>query len=262
LLLSSADLGGTFSNLRRRGGGKVESVLCFPSAASFPRPSSGRQLQRLVSILLAAGQHSPGHASQLVRDRDHNFVARSTLSQPMHPLRIGEALALCWGAIDLERGILPVTRNVYDGHFDEPKSQRSRRSLPLGAMSIEVLSALKPARAKPDALVFSTDKGTPFDRHNLVNRQLKPTCKRLGLTGVGWHWLRHAHATLLDAVGTPLGTAQALLGHSSSEITREVYLHSIPAGAKAAVQKVEDPVIRPKLTQDVLDWKTASSLIQ
>jgi len=39
-------------------------------------------------------------------------------------------------------------------------------------------------------------------------------------------------------------------------------LHSIPAGAKAAVQKVEDPVIRPKLTQDVLDWKTASSLIQ
>jgi len=180
----------------------------------------------------------------------------------MHPLRIGEALALCWGAIDLERGILPVTRNVYDGHFDEPKSQRSRRSVPLGAMSIEVLSALKPARAKPDALVFSTDKGTPFDRHNLVNRQLKPTCKRLGLTGVGWHWLRHAHATLLDAVGTPLGTAQALLGHSSSEITREVYLHSIPAGAKAAVQKVEDPVIRPKLTQDVLDWKTASSLIQ
>ena len=79
---------------------------------------------------------------------------------------------------------------------------------------------------------------------------------------MGWHWLRHAHATLLDAVGTPLGTVQALLGHSSSEITREVYLYSIPADAQAAVQKVEDLLIRPKLTQDVLDWKTASSLIQ
>src|ERR1019366_6824815 len=75
-----------FCNLRRRGGGKVESVLCFSSAASFPRPSSGRWLQRLMSILFTAGQHSPGHASQLVRDRDHDFVARSTLSQPMHPL--------------------------------------------------------------------------------------------------------------------------------------------------------------------------------
>jgi integrase len=79
---------------------------------------------------------------------------------------------------------------------------------------------------------------------------------------VSWHWLRHAHATLLDAVGTPLGTVQALLGHSSSEITREVYLHSIPADAQAAVQKVEDLLIRPKLTQDVLNLKTASSLIQ
>jgi len=96
-------------------------------------------------------------------------------------------------------------------------------------------------------LVFSTDRGTAFDRHNLINRQLEPTCKKLGLTGVNWHWLRHANATLLDAVGTPLGTVQALLGHSSSEITREVYLHSIPADARAAVEKVEELLNRPKL---------------
>jgi integrase len=82
------------------------------------------------------------------------------------------------------------------------------------------------------------------------------------LTGAGWHWLRHANATLLDSVGTPLGTVQALLGHSSSEITREVYLHSVPADAKAAVQKVEDLLNRPKLTQVVEDWGKGSSLIQ
>ncbi len=177
-------------------------------------------------------------------------------------LRIGEMLALRWRDVDLSRGIIRVTQSVYEGHFDEPKSRRSRRSVPLGAKSIEILSARKPAEVNPDALVFSTDMGTPFDRHNLVNRQLKPTCKKLGLTGVSWHWLRHAHATLLDSVGTPLGTVQALLGHSSSEITREVYLHSIPENAKAAVQKVEDLLIRPKLTQVVEDWETGSSLIQ
>jgi integrase len=64
---------------------------------------------------------------------------------------------------------------------------------------------------------------------------------------VGWHWLRHANATLLDAVGTPLGTVQALLGHSSSEMSRDAYLHSIPA----AVQKVEDLLMGLKLTQVV-----------
>jgi integrase len=134
--------------------------------------------------------------------------------------------------------------------------------LPLGAKSIEILSARRPTGVNPDALVFSTEPGTPFDRHNLVNRQLKPTCKKLGLTGAGWHWLRHANATLLDSVGTPLGTVQALLGPSSSEITREVYLHSIPADAKAAVQKVEDLLNRPKLSQVPEDWGKGSSLIQ
>src|SRR5215469_12693575 len=53
-VLSSADLGGSESNTRRRGGGKVESVLCFPSAASFPRPSSGRRLQPLMLVVAAA----------------------------------------------------------------------------------------------------------------------------------------------------------------------------------------------------------------
>ena len=56
----------------------------------------------------------------------------------------------------------------------------------------------------------------------------------------------HGHATLLDAVGTPLGTVQALLGHSSPAITREVYLHAVPADARKAVEKVEDLVIGPK----------------
>jgi integrase len=60
--------------------------------------------------------------------------------------------------------------------------------------------------------------------------------------------LRHAHATLLDAVGTPLGTVQALLGHSSSEITRETYIHSVPADARRAVGDVEK-LFGPKWTQ-------------
>lgn len=177
-------------------------------------------------------------------------------------LRIGEALALRWRNIDLEKGELRVTHSVYDGHFDVPKTQRSRRSVPLGPKAVEILTARKPTIADPEALVFATREGSAFDRHNLTNRQLKSTCKKLGLVGVNWHWLRHANATLLDAVGTPLGTVQALLGHSSSEITREVYLHSIPADARAAVEKVEDLLKRPKLTPVAVPWGNGSSLIQ
>jgi hypothetical protein len=44
-------------------------------------------------------------------------------------------------------------------------------------------------------------------------------------------------------------------GHSSSEVNREVYLHSIPTDARAAVQKVEDSLIGPKWIQVAELWK-------
>jgi hypothetical protein len=45
-------------------------------------------------------------------------------------------------------------------------------------------------------------------------------------------------------------------------ITREVYLHSIPADARTAVEKVEDLLKRPKLTQVLVAWGNGSPLIQ
>jgi integrase len=43
---------------------------------------------------------------------------------------------------------------------------------------------------------------------------------------------------MLDSVGTPLGTMQSLLGHSTPEITREIYLHAIPEEQRRAVESV------------------------
>lgn len=77
--------------------------------------------------------------------------------------------------------------------------------------------------ADPSTLVFSSCTEGTGDRRTLLSRQLKPAAKAVGLTNLTWHLLRHSNATLHDSLGTPLGTVQALLGHSSSEITRQVY---------------------------------------
>jgi integrase len=177
-------------------------------------------------------------------------------------LRIGELLALRWQDVDLAAGVLCVRRTVYEGHFDEPKTRHSNRRVPLGPKGVAVLLAHEPEATDPDALVFGSTRGTPLCRRNLSNRQLAPACKALGLEGIRWHCLRHCNATLLDSVGTPLGTVQAILGHSSSEITRDVYLHSLPAGAREAVEKVEALVIGPKRTQIDEVRNLGSSLIQ
>ncbi|MGH9682593.1 MAG: tyrosine-type recombinase/integrase [Candidatus Acidiferrales bacterium] len=79
-----------------------------------------------------------------------------------------------------------------------------------------------------------------------MKRQLRPTCKEQGFPRITWHALRHCHATLVDAVGAPLGIVQAVPGHTSPEITRQIYLHAIPEEQRRAVEKVEKLLIGPK----------------
>ena len=177
-------------------------------------------------------------------------------------LRIGELLALRWQDVDLQTGFLRVSRTLYEGHFDEPKTRSSNRTVPLSAKGVEILASVRPEAPKPDDLVFCSKKGTPLCRRNLRNRQLDLVCEELKIPKIGWHSLRHSNATLLDAVGTPLGTVQKLLGHSSSDITRGTYIHALPAGAKEAVQKVEDLLTGPKRTQMWKSPEMASTLIQ
>jgi len=163
-------------------------------------------------------------------------------------LRIGELLALRWRNVDLAIGILRVEETVYEGHFDEPKSRPSVRLIPLGPLAVAILlDRCRQRLADPSTLVFSSRTGSPLDRRTLLSRQLKPAAKALGLENVTWHLLRHSNATLLDSLGTPLGTVQALLGHSSSEITRQVYLHSLPEDRRVAAEKLEAHLFGPKL---------------
>lgn len=177
-------------------------------------------------------------------------------------MRIGELLALRWRDVDLEAGLIRVRQTVYEGVFDDPKTKRSRRTVPVGKQGTEVLKRRKPSQLDPDALVFSTHKGTPLSRRNLLNRQFKPTCEGLGLKGVTWHWLRHATATLSSSAGVPLGAVQELLGHSSSQITRQVYLEAVPSDVKNAVQTVENLILGPKWTQVSNSPKSESMLIK
>ena len=81
-----------------------------------------------------------------------NEPARSiTLLLVLTGLRVGELLALRWGSIDLNARLLRVCETVYDGHFDQPKTKRSARTIPIGTETAEILAALRPAAVDPKA---------------------------------------------------------------------------------------------------------------
>jgi integrase len=191
-----------------------------------------------------------------------NGPARSvTLLLVLTGLRVGELLALRWGSVDLKARMLRVCETVYDGHFDKPKTKRSARTIPTGTETAEIFAGIRPATVEANALVFATREGLPLHRWNLLRKHLKPAAKNLGLPGVTWHLLRHSHATMLHGVGTPIGTMQSLLGHSTPEITREIYLHAIPEEQRRAVESVERLVLGPKLDPSSVSGAEASELI-
>jgi integrase len=176
-------------------------------------------------------------------------------------LRIGELLALRWSCVELKARLLRVAETVYDGHFDRPKTKRSERTIPIGTETADILSVIRPANVDGARLVFATREGMPLDRWNLLRKHVKPAAKGLGISCVTWHLLRHSHATMLDGVGTPIGTMQSLLGHSSPEITREIYLHAIPEEQRRAVESVERLVLEPKLDPTSLSTELVSARV-
>jgi integrase len=156
-------------------------------------------------------------------------------------MRRGEALALHWSDVDLAAGHVRVrwalSRVGHDLVFDEPKTERSRRFVPLPS---PVAAALKMHRSgqvaerlaalvwQPweghDDLVFPTQIGTPTDPRNAL-RAFAGIGERAGLSGVGLNTLRHSAASALIASGAHIKVVQELLGHSSYGITADIYSH-------------------------------------
>jgi integrase len=54
---------------------------------------------------------------------------------------------------------------------------------------------------------------------------------------------------LLDAAGASLGAVQTLLGHTSSEVAQEHYIHAVSSESRNAVGRIEELTIGPKWTQ-------------
>lgn len=109
-------------------------------------------------------------------------------------LRRGDALALRWDDIDLERGHLQVRATLHLAGGQPvrepmPKTKSSRRALPLPALVVDALKAHRSnqaaermaARVWADpTLVFTTRVGTAIEPRNSL-RALHTLCDRAGV---------------------------------------------------------------------------------
>jgi integrase len=162
--------------------------------------------------------------------------------------RLGEALGLRWSDIDFKSSTATIRRSLQCQRgigltFVEPKSARSRRTVPLPAETLAVLSEHQESRDRDRReaaelwqetdLVFTTPIGGPRNPRNLSD-PFHIALKRAGLPGVRIHDLRHSAATHLLVKHVHPKVVQDLLGHSTIAITLDTYSHVMPALAKEA----------------------------
>ena len=167
-------------------------------------------------------------------------------------LRRGEALALHWSDVDLDAGLLRVrwtlARTSQGLQLDEPKTDKSRRTVPLPRSAVETLQAHRTRQLEEErtaagawqehGLVFTTEIGIPLEPRNVL-RRFEVLAERAGLRGVTLHTLRHSAASFLLAAGTHTKVVQEHLGHSSYAITGDIYSHVGPAQQREAADRLD-----------------------
>lgn len=169
-------------------------------------------------------------------------------------MRPEEYLGLQWKDVDFENKIIAVRRAVVTRKgggfiFTEPKTARSRRSIPL---SNSMLSALKIHRRKQLEeklkrgakyqnfdLIFTSEIGTPIMHRNLLRRHFKPIIKAAELPEIRLYDLRHTTATLLLSAGENPKVVSERLGHASIVLTLDTYSHVLPSMQQTATDKLE-----------------------
>ncbi len=167
-------------------------------------------------------------------------------------LRPGEALGLKWTDVDLEEaGRLTVQRAYAPGRgFEEPKTPRARRTVPLPASTVQTLRRHRKQQAEDrlkagpkyedNGLLFTGENGRPVHYRNLVRRHFKPLLKEAGLPEtLRLYDLRHSCATILLAAGENPKIVSERLGHASVTLTLDTYSHVLPDMQEQAAAKLE-----------------------
>jgi integrase len=180
-------------------------------------------------------------------------------------LRRGELEGLRWE--DWHDGALWVSRSVWNGHVNEPKTQASAAPVPVITSLADRLTAYRKYLGSPATgpMFPGARDGKALSLNNVLNRDIKPVLNRCATCGKsagkahlkadhkfvrdtrlpqwrGWHAFRRGVATNLHALGVDDKTIQSTLRHSSVNVTQRCYIKSLPSQTKAAMDRLENAI--------------------
>lgn len=219
---------------------------------------------RLIHFNPCDAVEKPRHRAREMKSLTKDEAARLVAVQDRYSVlfafllatgaRPSEALGLKWADVDLDKATITIQRTLQwhagkgKGHyFSEPKTKRSRRSVPLPVGLVRQLREHRKTQAEAllklgirSELVFTNSEGSPILRRNLARRHFKPALITAGLPAdFSLYGLRHTCASLLLQAGVHPKVVSERLGHSSTTLTMDVYSHVAPGMQEQATAQLE-----------------------
>ncbi|WP_297240523.1 tyrosine-type recombinase/integrase [uncultured Flavonifractor sp.] len=168
--------------------------------------------------------------------------------------RRGELLGLEWPDIDLEGQTISIRRTSNytkskGMYTDTTKTVGSQRTVKMPLEVISLLRSWKAEQAQQRLIlgqqwgagdrVFTSDEGKAVATSS-PREWLSRHCKRTGQRCLGIHVFRHLNASLLITGGADVRTVSAMLGHSNTSTTLDLYAHTFQEAQARASEAVAD----------------------
>lgn len=162
-------------------------------------------------------------------------------------LRIGEVCALTWDDMDLDRGVIRVSKTIqriylFEGSrrrtevvIDTPKSKHSIRDIPMTKDLANIVRPLK--RVVKGSFFVLTNGPSPVEPRTYRNFY-KNLMTGLGMPHMKFHGLRHSFATRCIESHCDYKTVSVLLGHSDISTTLNLYVHPNMEQKKKCVEQM------------------------
>lgn len=162
-------------------------------------------------------------------------------------MRIGEVCALQWGDIDLQKGVVSISKTIERIYIidsevkhteliiSSPKTQNSHRDIPLSKTLLQMLRPLK--RIVNDKFFIITNEEKPTEPRTFRN-YYKTVLKTLNIPPLKFHGLRHSFATRCIESNCDYKTVSVILGHSDISTTLNLYVHPNNEQKKKCIDKM------------------------
>ncbi|ACL03053.1 integrase family protein [Desulfatibacillum aliphaticivorans] len=167
-------------------------------------------------------------------------------------LRLGETLAMKEEGLDLERGSYHITETFKRDSFSKPKTKKSRRKVDLPDFLVEDLKrhvimlrreSLERGKGGDISLLFpdpATLLECPYSQKK-IQGLMKKVCRKAKLRMRNPHDLRHTYATIMLEAHQSPAYVQRQMGHSSIQITVDIYGHLAPGAGKRQLDEALMP---------------------